>query len=221
MFPVVAYRIDIEIGISSMGVELLYLSVLLLIHFSISGFCAHSHTGCTGWRGVYQPEKPTLLDYCCLSQGVPPWQQHCGWQLKAATTQSCPRDSQPLCSHYSRLVVICRLWSGSCCVPSRSSNNVVPAPFTPPPGAPWWLRNHAVTQPAGGIGGVLGLRGRGGGVSQVRQKHGNSRKLAESKWNGGQTVSFFQEGRGNRIVGMRERGVTWPQNAKQRVNVKN
>lgn len=38
-----------------------------------------------------------------------------------------------------------------------SSNNVLPAPSAPPPGAPWWLRSHSMPQPNGETQG----RGRG------------------------------------------------------------
>ena len=58
------------------------------------------------------PEKPTLLDYCCLSQGVPP-QTLVTMLWLGESVPSRPSDFKSSWSHYSRLLVILCLWSGS------------------------------------------------------------------------------------------------------------
>lgn len=117
----------------------------------------------------------------CSKAAATPW--------LAAESSNYPELSQRLLrSHYSRLLLIRCLWSGSCCVLSCSSNKPLPAPSAPSPGAPMVAREP---QPAGGIKGVWGPRGQGSVVPRWDRKHGNSRKLAESKSNGGQRHSFF------------------------------
>lgn len=69
-----------------------------------------------------------------------------------------------------------------------SSNNVLPAPSAPPPGAPWWLRSHSVPQPAG----ETQRRGRGLVLRWDRDMEDG--RLVESKSTWGQTDAVCQWG---------------------------
>ena len=98
------------------------------------------------------PEKPTLLDYCCLSQGVPPQPLVTMLWLGESAPRR-PSDFKSLWSHYSRLLVILCLWSGELkgAVFYCSSNNVLTAPSAPPPGATAWQHERR-TQERLGVG---------------------------------------------------------------------
>lgn len=106
-----------------------------LNHFSV---VAGSHTENRAEQMSLHPEKPTLLDYCCLSQGVPPqplvtmlWLgEECTkpsqrFQVIVVSLQQAVGNPLPLIWELKGAVFYC------------SSNNVLPAPSAPPPGASW------------------------------------------------------------------------------------
>lgn len=137
----------------------------------------HGESGRSG--GVYQSEKPTLLDYCCLSQGVPPRRRrrrHCGWRLRSSNN---PEPSQRLGAGALSLRQAVGnppplMWElkGAAFSAAVQTTPCLLLPQHLHQGPPWWLRSHSAPQPAGGTGGVWGGRvgGRraGGGGGSLR-----------------------------------------------------